>query len=112
MDEDSIFIKLLVVGDPGVGKTSLLNRFCYEKFDEHTKPTIGCDFQTKVFQNYKGKTLRVQLWDIAGNLIKNLILWGMREKKKKKNIHKEMNGYIIVNSYHGRKKNKNSNFIS
>lgn len=66
MNEDTLFLKIIVVGESGVGKTSLLNRFCYDKFENNTQPTIGCDFCTKVITNFKGKTLRMQLWDVAG----------------------------------------------
>jgi len=73
MNEDTLFLKIIVVGDSGVGKTCLLNRFCYDKFESNTAPTVGCDFCTKVITDFKGKTLRMQLWDVAGHL--NLILY-------------------------------------
>ena len=66
MNEDTLFLKIIVVGDSGVGKTCLLNRFCYDKFEANTAPTVGCDFCTKVITDFKGKTLRMQLWDVAG----------------------------------------------
>ena len=66
MENYSIFIKIIVVGDSGVGKTSMLNSYCFKKFDSSIKPTVGCDFSTKIVSNYKGKTLKLQLWDIAG----------------------------------------------
>lgn len=63
--EDPIFVKIIVVGDSGVGKTSLLNRYCYSVFDSNVAPTIGSDFSTKnVIVNET--TLRLQLWDVAG----------------------------------------------
>jgi len=63
---DSLFLKVIVVGDSGVGKTSLLNQYCYGKFDTATKPTVGCDFSLKAFNDYNGKSIRLQLWDVAG----------------------------------------------
>lgn len=66
MMDDSLFIKVLVVGNSGVGKTSILNQYCYNKFDISVNPTIGCDFCLKVLHNFEGKTIRLQLWDIAG----------------------------------------------
>ena len=66
MDE-GIIIKFCVVGEPAVGKTSMLVRYIHEKFDEKVKPTIGCDFQTKLkSQKNGGKEIRLQIWDIAG----------------------------------------------
>eukprot|EP01015_Nassula_variabilis_P008028 TRINITY_DN1627_c0_g1_i8.p1 TRINITY_DN1627_c0_g1~~TRINITY_DN1627_c0_g1_i8.p1 ORF type:complete len:218 (+),score=18.03 TRINITY_DN1627_c0_g1_i8:60-713(+) len=64
--EDPVFLKVLVVGDSGVGKTSLLNKYCYNRFDNSVKPTIGCDFTLKAFDDFQGKKIRLQLWDIAG----------------------------------------------
>lgn len=65
MEEEEPFVKVLVVGEQGVGKTCLLNQYCYQRFDNNTPPTIGCDFTTKV-TSLGGKTVRLQLWDIAG----------------------------------------------
>ncbi|CAD8088745.1 unnamed protein product [Paramecium sonneborni] len=59
------FIKIIVVGEQAVGKTCLLNQYCYERFEANSPPTIGCDFTTKVTQA-NGQTVRLQLWDIAG----------------------------------------------
>jgi len=70
MIDDAIFVKIIVVGDSGVGKTSILNRYCYNKFDETAYPTIGCDFCLKILDDFDGKSIRLQLWDIAGKLLK------------------------------------------
>lgn len=40
-------IKLIAVGDSGVGKTSILTRFTYEKFNDYSEPTLGAAFLTK-----------------------------------------------------------------
>ena len=64
--EDALFIKILVVGDSSVGKTSLLNQYCHGKFELNVQPTIGCDFSYKLLNDYKGRTIKLQLWDIAG----------------------------------------------
>lgn len=52
--EEGVIIKFCVVGEPAVGKTSMLIRYIHEKFDEKVKPTIGCDFQTKLKSNKNG----------------------------------------------------------
>jgi small GTP-binding protein len=64
--EDALFIKILVVGDSGVGKTSILHQYCMQSFEQNVAPTIGLDFSYKVLNDYKGRTIRMQLWDIAG----------------------------------------------
>lgn len=40
-------VKLIAVGDSGVGKTSILTRFTYEKFNDYSEPTLGAAFLTK-----------------------------------------------------------------
>lgn len=58
-------IKLLVLGDSAVGKSSLLMRFCESKFDSNFVITIGVDFKNKVIQRWN-KKVRLQVWDTAG----------------------------------------------
>ncbi|KRZ17297.1 Ras-related protein Rab-33 [Trichinella zimbabwensis] len=57
--------KVIVLGDPGVGKTCLTFRFCNGRFPSNSTPTIGVDFREKVI-DLDGETLRVQFWDTAG----------------------------------------------
>ncbi|EDX01095.1 ras-related protein Rab-18 [Drosophila yakuba] len=58
-------IKLLVIGESGVGKSSLIHRFVENKFDENHDVTIGMDFKSKVM-NVDGIDYKVALWDTAG----------------------------------------------
>ena len=65
MDEDYAF-KLILVGNTGVGKTSILYKFINSKLTNmNTTPTIGIDFGTKrvVIEN---KTIKLNIWDTAG----------------------------------------------
>ncbi len=62
---DYVF-KLIVVGDSGVGKTSLLNRICNNKVIEENTPTIGVEFQSKLQMIDNGEMVKCQMWDTAG----------------------------------------------
>lgn len=58
--------KVLVIGDIGVGKTSLIKRYVHHIFGQTYKPTIGVDFALKVINWDPDTLIRLQLWDIAG----------------------------------------------
>ena len=57
-------VKILLVGDSGVGKSSLLMRFTEDAFEE-VSPTVGVDFKLKMM-NVDGKRLKLTVWDTAG----------------------------------------------
>ena len=63
-DYDHIF-KLLLIGDAGVGKSSILLRYTDNTFDEHLQSTIGVDFKVKVAVK-EGKKIKLTIWDTAG----------------------------------------------
>jgi len=61
--------KIIILGEGGVGKTTLLLRYSTGKFSEDTKMTIGMDFFTKKLQYQHGNCdvfLKLLLWDFAG----------------------------------------------
>ena len=58
-------IKIIVVGDSGVGKTNLINRFASDKFDTNSKSTIGVEFVYKALKINKD-IIKVEVWDTAG----------------------------------------------
>lgn len=59
-------IKVLLIGDSGVGKSSLLMRFAQDTFDEDISATIGIDFRVKAMTLDDGSTVNLQIWDTAG----------------------------------------------
>lgn len=58
-------IKILLIGDSGVGKSCLLIRYADNMFNDSFVPTIGVDFKTK-YINVDGQQVKLQLWDTAG----------------------------------------------
>lgn len=58
-------LKIIILGDSGVGKTSLINQYVNRKFTLSYRRTVGADFATKdVFVDDKVVTL--QIWDTVG----------------------------------------------
>ena len=58
-------LKIVVVGDSGVGKTNLIKRFISNEFSENFKATIGVEFMSKAYRINK-HLFKVEIWDTAG----------------------------------------------
>lgn len=61
---DHLF-KILMIGDAGVGKSSMLLRFTDDSFDTHIQSTIGVDFKVK-HMDVMDKRVKLTIWDTAG----------------------------------------------
>lgn len=59
-------LKVIILGDSGVGKTSLMHRYVNDKYSQQYKATIGADFLTKEVTIDNDKTATMQVWDTAG----------------------------------------------
>lgn len=70
--EDSI--KVIVVGDGNVGKTSMLRRFVRGEFTDQYKKTIGAEFMEKeVYVRELNQPVTLMLWDTAGQEVFNAL---------------------------------------
>ncbi|XGW20881.1 hypothetical protein V3C99_004114 [Haemonchus contortus] len=58
--------KILVIGDPGTGKTSIIRRFVHDVFTANYKATIGVDFAMKRMTLDDDTQVYLQIWDISG----------------------------------------------
>lgn len=64
MDADYLF-KIVIIGDSGVGKSSILNRFCSDFFDPNSMETIGMDLAVRTI-NVNNKKVKIHVWDTSG----------------------------------------------
>ncbi|KAL9048567.1 MAG: hypothetical protein Q9162_007651 [Coniocarpon cinnabarinum] len=62
---DLLQIKLLLIGDSGVGKSCCLLRFSEDSFTPSFITTIGIDFKIRTIE-LDGKRVKLQIWDTAG----------------------------------------------
>ena len=77
-DEEIIFqpkteaiYKIIVVGDPSVGKTSLLTKFATQKFKSQYIPTVGVNItkeQMELSLDNKDILVSLMIWDVAGQI--------------------------------------------
>lgn len=65
MSGRSKLLKVVLLGDGGVGKSSLMNRFVSNKFDAQSYHTIGVEFLNKEV-TVNGEHFTMQIWDTAG----------------------------------------------
>lgn len=58
-------VKVVLLGDTGVGKSSLVLRFITNEFKPFQEPTIGASFMSKLFM-IENNPIKFQIWDTAG----------------------------------------------
>lgn len=64
-ESENYSIKIVVVGDSGVGKSNILNRYVHNEFNHDSKATVGVELNTKTYK-INDKVVKVHLWDTAG----------------------------------------------
>lgn len=65
--------KIVVLGDAAVGKTSLINQYIEQAFQEDYKPTLGANIIRKdVHLDKINANVRLIMWDLAGRPLSNL----------------------------------------
>ena len=65
IEEYEMMVKVILIGDSGVGKTNIMSKFLKNQFMEESKATIGVEFGSKLF-NHEGHKIKAQIWDTAG----------------------------------------------
>lgn len=63
--QHDVLVRMLLIGDSGVGKTCLICRFADDRFYTAHGSTIGIDFKIKS-ATVNGRKVRIQVWDTAG----------------------------------------------
>ena len=58
--------KIVILGTSAVGKTSIILRYLYDKFREHSESTIGAAYSCKLFTHKDGSKEKIEIWDTAG----------------------------------------------
>ena len=79
--------KVVLVGETGVGKTSIITQFIDETFQEDQQSTTGGTFSTKSVICDEGKILKFEIWDTAGQ---------ERYRSLTKMFYKDANAAILV----------------
>ncbi|XP_013414758.1 rab-like protein 3 [Lingula anatina] len=95
-------VRILVVGDSGVGKTSLVHMICHNEPMLNPSWTIGCSVDVKLHDYKAGtpaeKTYFIELWDIGGS---------SSHKNSRSIFYSPVNGIILVHDLSNRKSHQN-----
>ena len=66
MSDNKFTLKIIIIGEPAVGKTSLVKKFVTGQFTKDYRSSIGTNIFTKKILLKKKTEVTLQLWDIAG----------------------------------------------
>ena len=75
MESNEIEFKLLLVGDPGVGKTSFINRYITGEFDSNYNPSTSLEIQRIKFQTNSGN-IYLKIWNLSGEINEQYLVGG------------------------------------
>ena len=66
-EKQALQYKVVLIGESGVGKTSIINRYILNKFDDALPSTLGASFISKTvfFENYN-QSIKFEIWDTTG----------------------------------------------
>ena len=64
---ESLKLKVVVVGDQGIGKSCLLKRYAQNTFSVDEEKTVGSDFYSKQFRSTVKGLVTVTCWDLSGD---------------------------------------------
>ena len=85
-EHSDIKVKIMLIGDSNVGKTSIIKRYCKNIFSKSHISTVGIDLETKNIKIGK-QIINLQLWDTAGQ---------ERYRGLSKNYYNNSDAFIIV----------------
>ena len=80
-------LKIVLIGESGVGKTTIIAQFIDQIFQEDLQSTSGGTFSTKTVECSNGKLLKLEIWDTAGQ---------ERYRSVAKMFYKDANAAILV----------------
>jgi small GTP-binding protein len=103
--------KIIIIGDPAIGKSTLLYKYLFDEFNEKLNSTIGVDYQIKNMTT-GDHNLKLHIWDTAGqekfmsltqNYFRNadavILCFDLTNKKSFMNLDKWYNSVCVYNPY-------------
>lgn len=85
-EEELPMYKIIVIGESSVGKTSIINRYCKDIFQEECSPTVGVQYQPKIIE-IDGQSVKLAIWDTAGQ---------EKFRTLTKQFYRNINGVLLV----------------